>query len=115
MIAGNADESMEPKADSDAAWINKKQLTGILYTVTAAVIWVLASFVVQAVEDQGLNPFLLSYIANSLFVVLLPLDHLRKKNVCRLNRYQRYVEKPPYSLHTSQYKAPFPQDVLDDN
>ena len=43
----------------------------------------LASFVVQQVEDEGLSPFLLSYIANSLFIVYLPLDRLLKEDFCK--------------------------------
>ena len=51
----------------------RKYALGLLLIVTVAVIWVAASFVVQEVEAQGLHPFLLSYIANSLFIVYLPL------------------------------------------
>ena len=38
-----------------------------------AVIWVLASFLVQEVEAEGLSPFALTYIANSLFIIYLPV------------------------------------------
>ena len=51
----------------------RKQLLGAGFVVLVAVIWVTFSFVVKEVEGQGLHPFLLSYIANSLFVVYLPL------------------------------------------
>lgn len=37
---------------------------------------VLASFLVQDLESEGLNPFLLTYIANSLFIIYLPLYYL---------------------------------------
>lgn len=57
---------------------NQKHVQGLVFIVAAAIIWVLASFVVQRVEDKGLSPFLLSYIANSLFIVYLPLDKLLK-------------------------------------
>ena len=82
--------------------VNGRQVKGILCTITAAVIWVLASFVVQKVEDQGLSPFILSYIANSLFVVFLPLDYVLQKEICNPARYQRYVSGPfeSFSLHT---------------
>ena len=46
---------------------------GLLLIVSVAFIWVAASFVVQQVESEGLHPFLLTYIANSLFIVYLPL------------------------------------------
>ena len=62
---------------------NQKHLLGLLFIIAAAVIWVLASFVVQQVEDEGLSPFLLSYIANSLFIVYLPLDRLLKEDFCK--------------------------------
>ena len=51
----------------------RKQLLGAGFVVLVAIIWVTFSFVVKEVEGQGLHPFLLSYIANSLFVVYLPL------------------------------------------
>ena len=40
---------------------------------------VLASFLVQDLEAEGLNPFLLTYIANSLFIVYLPIYVLMKR------------------------------------
>jgi hypothetical protein len=46
---------------------------GLFFILIVALIWVLASFLVQEVEKEGLNPFLLTYIANSLFVVYIPL------------------------------------------
>ena len=64
-------------------------LKGVLCTVIAAVIWVLASFVVQEVEDEGLSPFILSYIANSLFVIFLPIDYLRERGYFRRATYSR--------------------------
>ena len=51
---------------------------GLSFITTVAVIWVLASFLVQDIEAEGLDPFLLTYIANSLFVVLLPVHFLRQ-------------------------------------
>ena len=40
---------------------------------------VLASFLVQDLEAEGLNPFLLTYIANSLFIVYLPIYVIVKR------------------------------------
>ena len=51
---------------------------GVSFITTVAVIWVLASFLVQDIEAEGLSPFLLTYIANSLFVVLLPIYFLKQ-------------------------------------
>ena len=44
----------------------RKQLLGASFVVVVAIIWVAFSFVVKEVEEQGLHPFLLTYIANSL-------------------------------------------------
>lgn len=52
----------------------RKHALGLSFVLYVAVIWVAASFVVQDLASAGLNPFLLTYIANSLFVVLLPLS-----------------------------------------
>ena len=79
----------------DGFRVDSRQVKGITCTVTAAVIWVLASFIVQKVEDQGLSPFILSYIANSLFVVFLPLDYVLQKGICNGARYQRYEYLAP--------------------
>lgn len=68
---------------------NRKHIQGLLFIVTAAVIWVLASFVVQEVEDEGLSPFLLSYIANSLFIVYLPIDKLIKQRALSSVQWSR--------------------------
>ena len=57
----------------------RKWLVGLLFIVAVSLIWVVASFVVQEVEAEGLHPFLLSYIANSLFIVYLPIHWLSAK------------------------------------
>ncbi|KAL5057524.1 hypothetical protein RYX36_029128 [Vicia faba] len=46
---------------------------GLVYIIAVALIWIAASFVVQSVVDDGVSPFLVTYICNSLFVVLLPI------------------------------------------
>ena len=57
----------------------KQQVLGLSFVLCVAVIWVAASFLVQDLESQGLNPFVLTYIANTLFVVLLPVSVLSKR------------------------------------
>lgn len=62
-----------------SAWSNvddkqRNQIVGLCFVFSVAVIWVAASFLVQNLEQQGINPFLLTYIANSLFVVLIPVS-----------------------------------------
>lgn len=49
---------------------------GMLYVVAVAVIWIVASFVVQSVVDSGVSPFLITYICNTLFVVYIPIVEL---------------------------------------
>lgn len=46
---------------------------GLIYIIAVAIIWIAASFVVQSVVDAGVSPFLVTYICNSLFVVLIPI------------------------------------------
>ncbi|KAL3647643.1 hypothetical protein CASFOL_008611 [Castilleja foliolosa] len=46
---------------------------GLIYILLVAIIWIAASFVVQSVVDEGVSPFLVTYICNSLFIVYIPL------------------------------------------
>lgn len=46
---------------------------GLIYIFLVAAIWIAASFVVQSVVDEGVSPFLVTYICNSLFVIYIPL------------------------------------------
>ncbi|KAL3828024.1 hypothetical protein ACJIZ3_016826 [Penstemon smallii] len=46
---------------------------GLVYILAVAVIWIAASFLVQSVVHDGVSPFLVTYICNSLFVVYIPL------------------------------------------
>lgn len=48
-------------------------ILGLIYIFAVAAIWIVASFVVQSVVDEGVSPFLVTYICNSLFVVYIPL------------------------------------------
>ena len=66
------------------AWSSLSQGTrdrslGILFIFLVAVTWVLASFLVQEVEAEGLSPFALTYIANSLFIIYLPVYFVTQK------------------------------------
>lgn len=45
---------------------------GLVFVLITALIWVAASFIVQNI-DADLNPFPLTYIANSLFTLYLPI------------------------------------------
>ncbi|XP_027350418.1 thiamine-repressible mitochondrial transport protein THI74 [Abrus precatorius] len=50
-----------------------KWAQGLIYIFAVATIWIAASFVVQSVVDAGVSPFLVTYICNSLFLVLIPI------------------------------------------
>ncbi|KAK7395369.1 hypothetical protein VNO78_15921 [Psophocarpus tetragonolobus] len=61
---------MVSKNVNSKAW---KWGLGLGYIFAVATIWIAASFVVQSVVDAGVSPFLVTYICNSLFVVLIPI------------------------------------------
>ncbi|XP_061367180.1 uncharacterized vacuolar membrane protein YML018C [Gastrolobium bilobum] len=61
---------MVSKDVNSKAW---KWALGLVYIIAVATIWIAASFVVQSVVDGGVSPFLITYICNSLFVVLIPI------------------------------------------
>lgn len=50
-----------------------KKLLGLGFIVAVAVIWVGASFVVQGIEEHGAHPAVLTFVANSLFAVYVPV------------------------------------------
>ncbi|XP_057773465.1 uncharacterized vacuolar membrane protein YML018C isoform X2 [Salvia miltiorrhiza] len=66
----------------DQVW---RWVLGLVYIFTVATIWIAASFIVQSVVDEGVSPFLVTYICNSLFVVYIPLveigRYLEDRNV----------------------------------
>ncbi|CAI5511244.1 unnamed protein product [Closterium sp. Naga37s-1] len=53
-----------------------KWLQGMALVVAVALIWISASYMVQAVVEDGLAPFILTYICNSLFVLYIPVVEL---------------------------------------
>ena len=51
-----------------AGWLrDPHRLLGLAFIFTVALIWVAASFVVQGIEDAGVDAAVLTFIANSLF------------------------------------------------
>lgn len=81
---------------------------GMVYVIAVAVIWIVASFLVQSVEDAGISPFFITYVCNSLFVIYLPIveggryaqlwfsRNLRKRqeqNQENLKQKERHVEE----------------------
>ncbi|XP_022635464.1 thiamine-repressible mitochondrial transport protein THI74 isoform X2 [Vigna radiata var. radiata] len=61
---------MGSKVENSKTW---KWILGLIYIFAVATIWIAASFVVQSVVDAGVSPFLVTYVCNSLFVVLIPI------------------------------------------
>ncbi|CAK7349351.1 unnamed protein product [Dovyalis caffra] len=57
------------------AW---RWILGLVYIVAVATIWIAASFVVQSVVDNGVSPFLITYICNSLFVIYIPMVEIAR-------------------------------------
>jgi solute carrier family 35 protein F5 len=53
-----------------------RKLLGLVFVVAVAIIWVGASFVVQGIEEQGAHPVVLTFVANSLFAVYVPIYYL---------------------------------------
>mmetsp|Transcript_2965 Transcript_2965/g.10510 ORF Transcript_2965/g.10510 Transcript_2965/m.10510 type:complete len:363 (-) Transcript_2965:620-1708(-) len=49
---------------------------GMALVLAVATLWVAASFFVQSIEEKGIPPLLLTYVANSLFVLYLPTHAL---------------------------------------
>ena len=58
---------------------NKNRALGLIFITIVATIWVVASFVVQDIEGLGVHPLILTYIANSLFAVFLPIHWIGVK------------------------------------
>jgi len=80
----------------------------MVYVIAVAVIWIVASFLVQSVEGAGISPFFITYICNSLFVIYLPiveggryaqlwfsrnLRQRQEKNQENLKQKERHVEE----------------------
>lgn len=51
---------------------------GVFYVVSVAAIWIAASYIVQSVVDDGVSPFLITYICNSLFLIYIPLVEIAR-------------------------------------
>lgn len=51
----------------------KERLLGISFVVLVSFIWVIASFLVQNIEETGVHPVVVTYISNSLFALYFPI------------------------------------------
>lgn len=62
-------------------WLNRdswRWALGLICIVAVATIWIAASYIVKSVVDSGVSPFLITYICNSLFVVLIPIVEISR-------------------------------------
>ncbi|CAL9083007.1 unnamed protein product [Musa acuminata var. zebrina] len=62
-------------------WLNRdswRWTLGLICIVAVATIWIAASYIVKSVVDSGVSPFLITYICNSLFVVLIPIVEISR-------------------------------------
>lgn len=55
---------------------DRRRLLGLTFIVAVALIWVAASFFVQGIQERGAHPAVLSFVANSLFAVYVPVYYL---------------------------------------
>ncbi|KAL4458711.1 hypothetical protein ABPG75_013576 [Micractinium tetrahymenae] len=55
---------------------DRRRLLGLAFILAVALIWVAASFFVQGIEEQGAHPAVLTFVANSLFAVYVPIYYL---------------------------------------
>ena len=77
-----------------------KRILGYSFIIAVAVIWVLASFAVQGIESSGVHPAVLTFIANSLFALYLPIYWLN------LQLQARRSGAPPPELQSLFSGAP---------
>lgn len=62
---------------------------GLFFITSVAAIWVAASFIVQDIEEAGVHPAVLTYTANSLFAIYLPIYYLKEWLAKRFPRQDR--------------------------
>eukprot|EP00250_Pteridium_aquilinum_P016639 c23212_g1_i1 orf=583-1869(-) len=81
---------------------------GMIYVVAVAVIWIVASFVVQSVVDSGVSPFLITYVCNTLFLVYIPiieLGNVAKSLLGRMRSKRSDGDTLPQGLSISTEKS----------
>lgn len=72
---------------------SREKLLGFSFILAVAIIWVAASFAVQGIESTGVHPAVLTYIANSLFALYLPIYMIHAKITSRSNKtFQPFQE-----------------------
>lgn len=64
---------------------------GILLVLSVSLIWILASYLVQYLEDHTVSPFLITYICNTLFLIFLPWVWIKRKFLSNYALFRRQV------------------------
>jgi solute carrier family 35 protein F5 len=82
-----------------------KRLLGLSFVLAVAVIWVGASFVVQGIQEQGAHPAVLTFVANSLFAVYVPIYYLN------LRWRQRRQQAAAAAAHAQERTALVPAQI----
>lgn len=67
---------------------DRKRLIGFTFITAVAIIWVVASFLVQGLESSGAHPAVLTFIANSLFAIYLPISFVARRH------FSKYTAAP---------------------
>lgn len=62
----------------------RRHALGICLIVIVAIIWIAASFLVQALESDAhpMHPLVLTYICNALFLIYLPIAAVQDMKQC---------------------------------
>lgn len=55
---------------------DRRKVLGLAFILAVALIWVAASFFVQGIEERGAHPAVLTFVANSLFAIYVPVYYL---------------------------------------
>jgi solute carrier family 35, member F5 len=74
-------QTSRPACCADMLKASKAHLTGLLLIFAVAVIWIVASFIVQSIEDR-LHPFLLTFLCNLFFLIYLPISWIHDRRRC---------------------------------
>ncbi|KAI7841405.1 hypothetical protein COHA_005022 [Chlorella ohadii] len=77
-----------------------RKLLGLVFVVAVAIIWVAASFVVQGIEERGAHPVVLTFVANSLFAIYVPVYYLNLR--WRRRRQQHAAAAALAAAHQQQ-------------
>ncbi|KAK1316218.1 hypothetical protein QJS10_CPA05g01998 [Acorus calamus] len=83
---------------------------GLTYILAVAVIWIGASYIVQTVVDEGISPFIITYICNSLFVIYIPIVEVARYFEDSFDNL--WFWKPRKSNHDLQLVTEPESDVL---